>query len=335
MGHQTSKIKHAKVILLKSFLLTVYFSVLSINIVRAAPCAVDATSSACTAESFDSVSVHALVIDPNAATSTPPVSGGGGNSGGGGGFGGGDITTMGGKLTFSGQFSPNSSISLLLSGSLYKTVYTNQAGYYVISIDGLAQGLYSVVLSASDITEKKSLTSASYSLYINDSVETVVNNVYFAPLYLTSSTSFKVGSPIPVSGKSIPNQKVDIFLDDNFITASVANIDGLFIGTIKAVLTTGKHSLQLRQNINSQVLALGKSNEFTVLKKDGVLPIDNKKNTCGSRVDFSSDCKVNIIDFSILAYWHNRLNFPSKFDLNYDGKIDLKDFSIMAFYWTG
>lgn len=53
------------------------------------------------------------------------------------------------------------------------------------------------------------------------------------------------------------------------------------------------------------------------------------------RGDFNNDGRVNLIDFSILAYWHKRDNVPVKFDLNNDGNVTLSDFSILTFYWTG
>jgi hypothetical protein len=51
--------------------------------------------------------------------------------------------------------------------------------------------------------------------------------------------------------------------------------------------------------------------------------------------DFNKDGRVNLVDFSIAAYWHKRPSPPVSVDLNGDGKVDLVDFSIMAFYWTG
>lgn len=54
-----------------------------------------------------------------------------------------------------------------------------------------------------------------------------------------------------------------------------------------------------------------------------------------SRVDINADAKVDLIDFSILAYWWGRevvVNAP--YDLNSDGRVTLADFSILAYYWT-
>ncbi|MFA6385357.1 MAG: dockerin type I domain-containing protein, partial [Candidatus Paceibacterota bacterium] len=53
------------------------------------------------------------------------------------------------------------------------------------------------------------------------------------------------------------------------------------------------------------------------------------------RGDLNCDNHVNLIDFSIMAYWYKKINPPEKVDLNNDGKITLVDFSIMAFNWTG
>ncbi len=50
--------------------------------------------------------------------------------------------------------------------------------------------------------------------------------------------------------------------------------------------------------------------------------------------DVNGDGKVNLVDFSIMAYWYKRADPPASIDMNGDDKVDLKDFSIMASYWT-
>ena len=51
--------------------------------------------------------------------------------------------------------------------------------------------------------------------------------------------------------------------------------------------------------------------------------------------DTNGDNKVNLVDFSVAAYWYKRSSPPVSADLSGDGKVDLVDFSIMAFNWTG
>lgn len=53
------------------------------------------------------------------------------------------------------------------------------------------------------------------------------------------------------------------------------------------------------------------------------------------RGDLNRDGHVNIVDFSIMIYWQDKVNPPLGIDLNNDGKINIIDFSIMAYYWTG
>ncbi len=52
--------------------------------------------------------------------------------------------------------------------------------------------------------------------------------------------------------------------------------------------------------------------------------------------DLNGDGRVDLIDFSILAYWWGRAVEPGAcYDLNHDGKVTLADFSILAYHWTG
>jgi len=60
------------------------------------------------------------------------------------------------------------------------------------------------------------------------------------------------------------------------------------------------------------------------------------QDTCASLIgDSNGDCRINLIDFSIMAYWYQRPNPPVTVDLNHDGVVNLVDFSILAYYWTG
>ncbi|HVY72774.1 MAG TPA: hypothetical protein VG984_01830 [Candidatus Paceibacterota bacterium] len=53
--------------------------------------------------------------------------------------------------------------------------------------------------------------------------------------------------------------------------------------------------------------------------------------------DFNCSGRVDIQDFSILAYWFKRpltdLAYATGVDLNHDQKATLADFSILAYYW--
>lgn len=50
--------------------------------------------------------------------------------------------------------------------------------------------------------------------------------------------------------------------------------------------------------------------------------------------DLNYDGRVDLIDFSILAYWYQKPNPPAHIDLSKNGIVELADFSIVSFYWT-
>ncbi|MEK9173568.1 MAG: hypothetical protein AAB594_03300, partial [Patescibacteria group bacterium] len=53
------------------------------------------------------------------------------------------------------------------------------------------------------------------------------------------------------------------------------------------------------------------------------------------QVDFSGDCRVDIVDLSILLYYYEQTGPKiSRFDLNDNNAVDFPDVSIMMFYWT-
>lgn len=54
------------------------------------------------------------------------------------------------------------------------------------------------------------------------------------------------------------------------------------------------------------------------------------------KADINNDGKVNLIDFSIMAYWWKQplsVFILAQIDLNNDGKLSLADFSILAYWW--
>jgi hypothetical protein len=59
---------------------------------------------------------------------------------------------------------------------------------------------------------------------------------------------------------------------------------------------------------------------------------------CTKKGDINHDGKVNLVDFSILAYWYKRPltaeALKQCIDQNGDGKVTLADFSILAYFWT-
>ena len=153
---------------------------------------------------------------------------------------------------------------------------------------------------------------------------------------------------INFSGKAISFSKVSIFRDGKFINEVTTDKNSNFYLSFTVYNTNVYEFTLYGEDINNE-----KSVPFSILiyTKNGTIisvsninllyPAQIKNETtitdnCSKLIgDLNCDGHVNLIDFSIMAYWYNRINPPKKVDLNHDGKVSLIDFSIMMFNWTG
>ena len=146
----------------------------------------------------------------------------------------------------------------------------------------------------------------------------------------------KKGNPIRVFGQSVP---------ESTITISVASENELFFQTLSdkngvysysfltSPLELGQHSTHSNASKSGEVSRTSKSVTFIVGTQD-ILKMQTVKK-CGPRGDLNCDGRINLVDFSIEAYWYKKKGFPVAYDLNKDNAISLIDFSIMASNWTG
>ena len=96
----------------------------------------------------------------------------------------------------------------------------------------------------------------------------------------------------------------------------------------------GDHLARSKSAIDGEISSYGKSIAFAVGDKNVEAP-DEQSDQVIEEGDTNSDSRVNLVDFSIVAYWYKRSSPPANVDLNGDKKVDLIDFSILAYYWTG
>jgi len=97
-------------------------------------------------------------------------------------------------------------------------------------------------------------------------------------------------------------------------------------------LEFGQHFTKSKSSLENLISSFSKVLGFKVGTKTTAAEPSPSREKEG---DLNNDKKVNLVDFSIAAYWYKRPNPPKTVDLNGDNRIDLIDFSIMAYYWTG
>ncbi|MBX4215997.1 dockerin type I repeat-containing protein, partial [Candidatus Parcubacteria bacterium] len=150
----------------------------------------------------------------------------------------------------------------------------------------------------------------------------------------------KKGDTIAIFGQSSPASTITIMVnsDEEHFASAKSDSDGVYLYNFDTVpLEYGDHSTRSKSAVANEISSFSKAVAFKVGTKNVGAATSSK---CGGKGDVNSDCRVNLVDFSITAYWYKRA-LNAEFSaieaakLSGDGKVNIVDFSIMAFYWTG
>jgi len=260
-------------------------------------------------------------------TDDPPPSGGGGGGGGGGGE---QITSV----NFSGRAYPMSSVTILKDGQVSIQTIAGPDARFAASLTGLAPGNYTFSLYSEDINNNRSALF-TFSVYISNGASTNISGIYITPTISVDKSQVRRGDNIAIFGQTVPDSDVTISVnsDPEYFKYTDADEDGIYLYNFdSSVLVMGSHLTKSKSAVAGEISTYGQSISFLV----GDSNILKEGDSCGAGTgDVNCDSSVDLIDFSIAAYWYQRSNPPSNSDLNNDGKVDLVDFSIMAYYWTG
>jgi len=254
--------------------------------------------------------------------------GGGGASGGGGYFAPSET-----KVIFSGRAYPGSRVTLLKDAQITAQTVADSAANFRISISGLSTGSYIFgVYSEDNQGRRSSLLTFPTSVTFGVAIE--IGSIFITPTIAIDKSQVKHGENIAIFGQSTPeaNITVSINSEEEFFGQIIADANGAYLYNFDtAKLVVGQHLTKSKAATGGVVSSFGKAVNFTV----GAKTVLAQSPALPAKGDFNHDSRVNLIDFSITAYWYKRVNPPASIDLNGDGKVDLIDFSIMAFNWTG
>lgn len=289
--------------------------------------------------STSTVTITAVVPDPNAPapTPTPAPSGGGGGGGGGGGV---PLSTASGSDTavFKGLAYPGSVITLIKNGVIAAEVPASPNGTFEIRLRGLNPGTYSFGIRAEDPDKLRS-TLDLYTIFVAAAVTTVVDGIFIPPTITTDKVEVKRGDPIILAGRSAPNANVTLTVHSatELIKKITSNSSGSWLYKLdSSELEIGSHEGKVRASTESDLSLYSDPVGFNVGTTNRLRPAGASVALSGkAKCDLNGDSRVNIFDFSIMAFWYKRTGFPAKVDMNADGKINLTDFSIIAYCWTG
>src|SRR3989344_3849990 len=266
--------------------------------------------------------------DPAPAPTPAPSSGGGGGGGGGGGY----IAPATG-VTFSGRAYPKSTITVLKDAQIAATTVADATANFSVSVTGISSGNYIFSVYSED---GKGIRSSllTFPVSVTSGATTNIGGVFIAPTIAVDKSEVKRGDNIAIFGQSVPSGEITIAVssEEEFFGKTAADPNGAYLYNFDTTqLDMGQHFTKSKAAKEGAISSFSKAISFLV----GTKNIAAELPKAAAKGDMNSDKRVNLVDFSIAAYWYKRPSPPANIDLNGDGKVDLVDFSIMAFYWTG
>ena len=265
------------------------------------------------------------------------ITGSSGDSGGGGGGGGGG-TTPGASAVFKGRAYPGSTVTLLKDAQIAATTVAGSDAIFSINLSGLSGGSYIFSVYSED---KKGIRSSllTFPVSVASGATANITGIFIAPTIAVDKSEVRRGDTIAIFGQAAPASEITISVtsEEEFFVKKAADASGAYLLNFDtSVLEAGQHQTKAKAALSGEITAFGKAVGFTVSTKN----VAAAPSSVSKKGDLNKDGRVNLVDFSIAAYWYKRPISPEFAvieieRLNGDGKVNLVDFSIMAFHWTG
>ncbi|PIT95275.1 hypothetical protein COT96_01645, partial [Candidatus Falkowbacteria bacterium CG10_big_fil_rev_8_21_14_0_10_38_22] len=254
--------------------------------------------------------------------------------GGGGGGGGGGYVAPATSAIFNGRAYPKSAVTLLKDAQIAATTIADANANFSLNISGLSGGNYIFSVYSEDNKGNRS-SLLTFPVSVTSGATTQISGIFIAPTIDVDKSEVKRGDDIAIFGQSAPQADivVSVTSGEEFFGKTISDKDGIYLYNFdSSFVDYGAHYTKSKASIgNLAISSFSNSIGFKVGTKNVLAQLPKKI----EKGDLNSDNRVNLIDFSIAAYWYKRPSPPSSVDLNGDGKIDLVDFSILAYYWTG
>jgi hypothetical protein len=243
---------------------------------------------------------------------------------------------------FRGIAYPGSVVSLLKNGVVVTTQAAAKAdGTFEIHLQNLVPGTYSFGIRAEDVNRLKSKLLL-FSIYVSSSIITTVDGIFIPPTITSDYVEVKQGDDITFFGSGAPNADIHLSLnagtdaDTEVLKKAKVNASGTWMYRLNSGdFNLGDYNAKGRSIIEGGVSLYSDLLPFRIGDTTRMRAKASSLAGFRRRCDLNDDGRVNLLDFSIMAFWYKRLGFPPRVDLNTDGRINLTDLSILAYCWTG
>lgn len=249
--------------------------------------------------------------------------------------GGGSGVTSPATLIFTGKAYPGREVFLLKDGQMIDQKKASVDADFRFSLSALDPGVYTFSIYSFDDVGVQSVPY-TISLTLGEGTNTTIADIILPPTIVLDKTEVEPSIPILVSGQTIPNGEVAIYFHGDVFRTPTDLTGHYQLSLITEGLPVGLYDVTSKVTGSGYLSTVGS----TVVFRIGEHTIPAVVDGCPQKADLNDDCRVNIVDFSIAAYWYGRelsnsFLLNEEIELNGDGLVDLRDFSIIAFYWTG
>ena len=242
-------------------------------------------------------------------------------------------------VNLSGHGYPLSKVTVLKDGQIITVTIAGPDAKFEVTQTGLSAGQYLFAVYGEDSTGRRS-SLFTFPVLLTAGVVTNISGIFLAPTIAVDKSEVKYGDNLAIFGQATASSTVTIAVNSNqeIFTKTLSDRQGAYLYNFDTTLVErGDHTTKAKVALANEISPFGTAVNFHVGDKN-ILTEPNSK--CPKKGDLNDDCRVNLVDFSIAAYWYHRTLTTAfipreKSSLNGDGRIDLTDFSIMAYYWTG
>jgi hypothetical protein len=275
-----------------------------------------------------------ITVSATVGSVTPPNPPSGGGGGGGGGTTPPPPLTIPTVVNFSGMAYPLSKVYILKDSQVAVTTIADPGANFSVSLTDLTTNTYKFSVYGEDAQGRKS-SPFSFPIYVTSGTTVNIGNIFLSPTIDIDKSQVKKGDNLAIFGQVAPSSEVTISVhsDPEYFFKVNSNSIGAYLYNLDtSTIDLGKHQTKSKGALNGKLSSFSAPLSFTVGSENK----EKEINECSKiKSDLNCDGKVNLVDFSIMAFWYKKPLPPVKIDLNNDGKISLVDFSIMAFNWTG
>ena len=270
------------------------------------------------------------------SSAPPPSTGGGGSSGGGGGS---SISapvavSTQASVTLSGSAYPMSTVTILQDAQIAVQSIAGPGGNFTATINNLSAGSYMFSVYSQDENGNRS-SLFTFPVALTTGASTQISGIFISPTIATDKQEVKRGDTLVIFGESAPNAQVTITVHsaDPIYAQTSSTKEGAYVYDLNtSQLDLGSHLATAQAAVANLVSDDSVSRSFTVGDTDITAQPSSTVPLVG---DFQNNGRVDLVDFSILAFWYNKPNPPAEYRLDGGKTVNLRDFSIMAYYWTG